>query len=107
MANPTTIENAHRIINERARDIANADHRLGPFGLQDPFRIPTNSGLGLRIWAPGLNAYLSEEDQETLRQIGREAIKKAIVEQGDLFGGLIVGHARKGKNYFDVLRNMT
>lgn len=43
----------------------------------------------------------TKEEIDTLHRIGREAIVEALRWHPDLLGGMIVGEARKGRNYFD------
>lgn len=41
---------------------------------------------------------------DELRRVGEQAIHDSIVENKDLFVGLILGHARNGDNYFELFK---
>ena len=57
-------------------------------------------GLCLSIDPIVFDAY-PKTMQARLREIGREAMKEALVNNQEQFVGLILGEARQGRNYFD------
>lgn len=57
-------------------------------------------GLTLTI-DPHLIQHLSVQQQNRLREIGRTALRKAIIKNKETFVGIILGEARAGRNYFD------
>jgi hypothetical protein len=65
----------------------------------DPGRS-TKGGLALSV-DPFVFGLFTRPQQERVREIGREAIREAIIANQDLFVGLILGEARQGRNYFD------
>lgn len=121
-----TLETIHASILKDAADIANKE--IAKVGLESP--PPTYVAPGTRFrpnrprgWAAG---QIYRPDQRAsklgglcltidpkwtqnappevvarLHQIGKAAIHQAIVQQGPLFIGLILGEMRQGKNYFD------
>lgn len=107
MARPKqSVEAAHKEILVRAAQIANEDPRL-PFQ-GSPFReaeIKSNKGGLCLDYDEALVILSPEEDreaiQEVMKRIGTDAILQALAEKKDLFVGLILGEARKGRNYFD------
>ena len=109
----TKPEDVHRVILMDAAEYANllavTDERLPEVVGGGPFSpAPERSrrgGLALAI-DPGLIDGLlkkraGHKKVEILHQIGTEAVRQAILDNPDLFGGLIVGHAKQGVNYFD------
>jgi hypothetical protein len=101
-----SVQSAHKEILGRAAEIANQDPRV-PFQ-GSPFREAevksTKGGLCLD-YDEGLLILSPEEErervQEVMTRIGTDAILQALSEKKDLFVGLILGEARKGRNYFD------
>lgn len=62
-------------------------------------------GLALAL-DPGLVEGLmrtraGQQKVQLLHEIGTEAVRQAILDNPDLIGGLITGHAKQGINYFD------
>lgn len=57
-------------------------------------------GLALSI-DPFVFASFSRPMQARLREIGKESIKEALVNNQEQFVGLILGEAREGRSYFD------
>lgn len=106
-----TIDQVHKEISETGARIANADERtrqVAP-GLEGAvFReasaASTSGGLTIELM-PGLELMLDESQLETLREIGRDAMRAAIVEEQDLFVGAILGEIRAGRNYFNRFAN--
>ncbi len=111
---PTTIEGIHKVILRTAAGIANRDivnhPELAEFqvgGTGEVFFEATNrstgGGLALGI-EPG---FLQADPKKVtkLRQVGLSAIKQAIRQHPDLFGSLILGEAKQGRNYFDRFKS--
>ena len=106
----TSIAEVHRRICYDAATIANQDERL--IGLipgiegaifREATSLSNRGGLAI-AFMEGLE-YADPEVVMMLRQIGREAVRRAILQNKELFAGLIVGEARKGQNYFDQFEN--
>jgi hypothetical protein len=57
-------------------------------------------GLALSIDPVVFDSY-NAKMKSRLREIGKEAIKEALVNNQEQFVGLILGEAREGRNYFD------
>jgi hypothetical protein len=101
-----SVQAIHKEILTRAAQIANEDPRL-PFEGK-PFReaeVKSAKGGLCLDYDEGL-VILSPEDQreaiqDVMKRIGTDAILQALSEKKDLFVGLILGEARKGRNYFD------
>lgn len=92
------IKDVHAEISEEAASIANANVReLGilPFGVYGIFD-PARRKLGLVI-----NEFIDDPELlDQLHEVGRDALRQALVERPDLTVGLIVGSAKNGHNYF-------
>jgi hypothetical protein len=65
-----------------------------------PFRLGDGATLSLTI-TEQVAATASPQEMEALRNIARKSIAKALQTNKDVLGGLILGHAKKGLNYFD------
>lgn len=104
------IDRAHNEISARAAVIANQqyeiDTRLDPSirHQYEGFFVPAEFKIGLEL-RQGVIGSFSQDIIDVLYIIGRESIRKAIVDKGELFVGLILGEARKKRNYFDVYYN--
>ena len=122
----TSVELVHLAILKDAAEIANADYAATDWEVKLPtyqtgrFKAPphrregyvfgqlfradpvqsTKGGLTLSI-DPFIFQQLDSEQQQRLREIGKEAIRKSLVKNKRLFVGLILGEARQGRNYFD------
>lgn len=99
------VREVHRKINRDAADIANHDERLAGLlpGLEgsvfhEATELSNRGGLAISFME-GLE-YADPETIQTLREIGREAVKASILRNQDLFIGLMLGEARQGRNYF-------
>ncbi len=55
----------------------------------------------IHYFEPGQRQYV----RETMKKIGAESIREAIAQKSDLFAGLIVADAKRGRNYFDQFSN--
>lgn len=113
----TTTHEVHDQILRRAAEIANRmlrerDDRPRTFQVDsDPFRpVPANiqhgklslevdTGMGEDMI--GIPREEREHIQRIIQEIGPVAIHQAILENKELFVGLITGHAKQGRNYFD------
>lgn len=102
------IDEAHRRIMTRAAEIANDDPRFPSTWriFKEASNQSSNGGLCLEIdpVVYGLIPAASLEGfQEKIHEVGRDAVKKALVENGDVFVGLILGVARREglDTYFD------
>lgn len=121
----TSVEYVHLAILKDAADIANIDYAAEgdvtqPQWRPGRFRLPPNEregfvfgelyradpaqsikgGLTLSV-DPHIFAQLDPQQQARVREIGKEAIRKSLVKNQKLFVGLILGEARRGRNYFD------
>lgn len=98
----TDVEDVHHTLSIKAMDIANekslADPRVPPqYGRL--FRPLTHGRLGL-TFSP---AFVQQGGPllEVLQEIGRASVHQAILENPNLIGSLIIGEARKGRDYFE------
>jgi len=105
---PVNVQRAHYEICEEAVRLADQylmdDPRIPPdffYRFSGIYRVPGPFKLGLEFRL-GVVDQLDENTLEILREIGRKAIRQAIINKGSLFVGLIVGEARNKRNYFDV-----
>jgi hypothetical protein len=110
----STRADAHYALNLRAAAIANSDTRLQEFefsifpqvqasATSNMFQPILGDGLGLQFDEAWLeNPLLRDKTEfiEQMREIAVDAVRQALVEEKDLFVGLILGEARKGRNYF-------
>lgn len=84
-----------------ANDLAGADERLEKItpgmGVFKPAPLQSKrGGLALSI-DPGWRG----KELRVLNEIGVQAVRQSILKNPREFVGLILGHARKGVNYFD------
>lgn len=109
------LKDAADIANQRYAeefDVANIGWRRGRFDpkmrkalvsgiLFRPDEVQSQKGgLCLSI-DEGVAQSLDPEERERVREIGKKAIKQALVKNQSAFVGLILGEARQGRNYFD------
>lgn len=103
------IEEIHYIILADAADMANIEVGREPgferFSGQifhaDPAERPNGKG-GLALVLDDIaTRSLNRRQIARLHEIGREAIRKAIVQNKEGFVGLIIGDAREGRDYFE------
>lgn len=105
------VQEVHHLILFDAADIANAElsalNEIGPSGGQifraDP-AVSERGGLSLSI-DPVVYAGLPEAVKAQVHDIGRRAIRQALVMNSNQFVGLILGEARQDRNYFDRFPN--
>lgn len=119
MGKLTTVAEAHETILLLAADIANRmlkerDDLPRAFRVDpNPFRpVPPREQKGtLSLMADTggdpnqLPAAERRQIQKITQEIGTAAIKQAILDNRDLFVGLIVGSAKRGRNYFDYFED--
>ena len=110
-----TVSDFHQTIAHDAADLANQHPDKHP---QFNFTAtPTNSdktergvdGISME-WdrEGGLRNFDPVERQEItarMEQIARDAVRQSLIDNQDLFVGVILGEARQGRNYFDNFRN--
>jgi hypothetical protein len=99
----TTLEEAHEFLREEASWMANKiafESSKIPRKWKGFIFTPDNRGLALRV-----DPFYERAPQRVLneyRLVAKQALHQALVENGDLVGGLIVGLAKQGQNYFDT-----
>lgn len=105
----------HSIILDRAAKIANADPRL-PEEVTSKGTVPffdanwrtagdyLTLGFVQGILEPIEDPERKQAVQETMRQIGVEAVKSSIVQNKELFVGMMLGEAKQGRQYFERFR---
>jgi hypothetical protein len=97
----TEVEDVHAIINDKATEVANlklvSDPRVPP-QYSRIYRPLPNGRLGL-MFSPAFNN-VGQPLLGILQQIARDAVRQVILENPKLIGGLMIGEARKGHNYF-------
>ncbi len=108
----TSVNEVHNEICMRAAEIANAEPSKHPQFFFQPLAVAskqTRSGTdGLMLeWDPDqkLSGRPSEEQEWLLSimdGIAKDAIAQALREKAHLLVGLILGEARKSRNYFDL-----
>jgi len=95
------VGDVHYEISRRAAAVANenlvADPRIPPQFIQ-VFRANGNRNIGL-AFAESFNL-VDPAILEAIQEIGRAALKQTLLENPGLFVGLILGEARRKKNYF-------
>jgi hypothetical protein len=95
------VEDVHYELSRRAADIANrnlaVDPRIPPQFI-NIFIPDGHRRIGL-TFAEGMTL-LDDSTLGAVQEIGRRAVKQALAENPDLFVGVILGEARKGRNYF-------
>lgn len=100
-----TIEGIHRTISARAARLANrlaVERGLVEAGAS-PFFESTHRVNGRSISLAYDEVFLVGRDAawvKAMNDVGVEAARAAVVTHSDLVGGLIVGTARQGRNYF-------
>lgn len=94
------VEDIHFEISKAAVKIANdmlhEDARVG-IHIVNPFSAGDQHTISIQI-DPSIAA--NPEIYKITQEIGREAIRRALVQEQDLFVGLILGSSRKKINYF-------
>lgn len=61
---------------------------------------------GLTLSVDPLVTYdMGEDEIRELHEMGRNAVKEAMTRHPQLIAGLILGEARKGRNYFDRFKD--
>lgn len=110
-----TVSDFHQTISHDAVELANKHPDKHP---QFNFTAtPTNSdqtqkgvdGISMEWDREGGLANFSPEERrqitETMERIANEAVRQSLIDNQDLFVGVILGEARQGRNYFDSFRN--
>lgn len=109
-----TVEEVQDYILTDAEDFANerlleesGDTTSPLYGIVEPGRayradpIQSERGGLCLTFDPSFTMSRSPEQIERLHDIGRRAIKQALVKNHDQFVGVILGEARAGRNYFE------
>lgn len=103
------VQEIHHIILGEAADIANREISIEPgFELYQgeifrPDPVTRDDGLGglALVLDDSVTKTLNPGQIRRLHEIGRDSVRQALLQNREGFVGLIVGHARKGENYFD------
>lgn len=106
-----SLNDFHRSISHDAAELANADPERHPdfyFRPRSQDAQGTVQGMeGLKLeWDPEgrLRTFPREEREAILLQmkaVAMRAVRQSLVDNQDLFVGVMLGEAREGRNYFD------
>jgi hypothetical protein len=97
---------AHELILRVAADKANSAWReLSPTVFRvwvegEVFRPDMTRGLSLSV-DESVTWYMNPTEITELHKMGKQAIKEAIQENGNVFVGAIFAEAKEGRNYFN------